>query len=105
MSNEKLEMLLGEMELIQQQVIQLMKDLKEIMNAETDAVVPSPAPKAKVSAPKLKLEDVRKLLAQKAREGFSENVKELLHKHGVKKLSELPAELYETIMKEAEELK
>lgn len=99
MSNEKLEMLRDEVELIQQQVAQLMKDLNAVMG--TAAEVPAPAAKA----PALKLEDVRKLLAQKARAGFSENVKELLHQHGVKKLSELPAEQYEAIMKEAEELK
>lgn len=99
MSNEKLEMLRDEVELIQQQVAQLMKDLNAVMSAAEEV----PAPAAKV--PALKLEDVRKLLAQKARAGFSEGVKELLHKHGVKKLSELPAEQYESIMKEAEELK
>ncbi len=101
MSNEKLEMLRDEVELIQQQVAQLMKDLNAVMGAAEEI----PAPAVKAVAPALKLEDVRRLLAQKARAGFSENVKDLLHKHGVKKLSELPAEQYESIMKEAEELK
>ncbi len=50
-------------------------------------------------------EDVRAVLAEKARTGYRAEVKSLLTKHGVKQLSEItdPAE-YAVLMKESEEI-
>ena len=48
------------------------------------------------------LEKVRGLLAQKSRAGKTAEVKELLTKFGVNKLSELDASKYDELLKEAE---
>lgn len=50
------------------------------------------------------LEDVRKLLTQKSRDGKTAEVKALLLKHNANKLSEVNPSEYESLMKEAEEL-
>ncbi len=47
-------------------------------------------------------EEVRGLLADKSRQGFREAVKDILTRHGVTKLSELPKEKFAAVMKEAE---
>ena len=49
-------------------------------------------------------EDVRICLSEKTASGHSAEVKALLSKHGVKRLSELKAEQYEEVMNEAKEI-
>ena len=53
-------------------------------------------------APTFTLEQVRAKLADLARSGKQAEVKALLGKFGVKKLTEVPAEKYPELMKEAE---
>ena len=48
------------------------------------------------------LEEVRAVLAEKSREGKTTEVKELLTKFGVNKLSELDASKYDELLKETE---
>ena len=48
------------------------------------------------------LEEVRAVLAKKAREGFTGEVKELLKKHGAERLSDVKAERYKDLLKDAE---
>ena len=50
------------------------------------------------------LEDVRKLLTQKSRDGKTAEVKALLLKHNANKLSEVNPSDYKSLMTEAEEL-
>lgn len=59
-----------------------------------------------VEAPKnaITLEDVRKVLTALSRDGHTAEVKALLTKHGVNRLSEVKAEEYETLLKEAEDI-
>lgn len=71
----------------------------------------SPAPVNKAAAKKaapekkeIELTDVRKLLAEKSRDGFTSDVKALLEKYGAAKLSQLDPNHYEAVMKEAEVL-
>lgn len=54
--------------------------------------------------PTITLEDVRKLLTEKSRDGKTADVKALLKKHNANKLSEVNPSEYETLLKEAEEL-
>lgn len=54
--------------------------------------------------PTITLEDVRKLLTEKSRDGKTADVKTLLKKHNANKLSEVNPSEYETLLKEAEEL-
>ena len=53
--------------------------------------------------PTLTLEQVRAVLADTSRAGHTTQVRELLEKHGVTKLSQIDPRDYATILKEAEE--
>lgn len=50
------------------------------------------------------LAEVRAVLANKSRAGFTEEVKQLVMKHGAEKLSGVPESEYASLMKEAESL-
>lgn len=60
-------------------------------------------PKVEVK-PTITLEDVRKLLTEKSRDGKTADVKALLKKHNANKLSEVNPSEYEILLKEPEEL-
>ena len=68
---------------------------------EADAV---PAPVAKEPEPVLAFEDVRAILADKSREGFTAQIRDLLQKHGAKKLSEVDPAHYKALIKDVEGL-
>ena len=60
-------------------------------------------PKAEVPEEKpLTLEDVRAVLAEKSRQGFTSDVKALLRKHGADKLSEINPAEYKALLADAE---
>lgn len=54
--------------------------------------------------PELKLENVRAVLAEKSRVGFTADVRTLLEKYGAKRLSEVDSKYYEALLKDAEVL-
>ena len=56
------------------------------------------------SAKPVTLAEVRAVLANKSRAGFTEEVKQLVMKHGAEKLSSVPESEYAALMKEAESL-
>lgn len=56
------------------------------------------------SAKPVTLAEVRAVLANKSRAGFTEEVKLLVMKHGAEKLSGVPESEYAALMKEAESL-
>ena len=80
-------------------VIKKLTDLSESLNEKEPET-----PEVKV-AKKYTLEEVRRALAELSRDGFTAQVRELLQKHGANKLSEIKEEEYESLMKEAGELK
>jgi hypothetical protein len=53
----------------------------------------------------LTLEQVRAVLADKARAGYTAQVRELLQKHGAEKLSDIEPAKYPELLKDAEGLK
>ncbi len=59
----------------------------------------TPQPDAK---PAVSLEDVRRVLAQKSVDGYTEEVRALIERYGAKKLSDLGSECYEPLLMEAE---
>ena len=73
-----------------------------------EAAVPTPAAPAPAPAeekkPELKLEDVRAVLAEKSRAGFTAEVRALLQKYGAAKLSLVDPKDYEALLKDAEVL-
>ena len=60
--------------------------------------------KPKVEKKPITLEEVRAVLAEKSRAGKTAEVKGLLTKFGVNKLSELDASKYDELLKETEEI-
>lgn len=52
----------------------------------------------------MKLSEVRTVLAEKSRQGFTAEVKELLQKYGAEKLSGVDASRYAELLAEAEVL-
>lgn len=59
-----------------------------------------PASKAEQKA--ITLEDVRKVLAEKSRAGFTNEIKAIIIAHGSDKLSDIAPAEYESVLKEAE---
>ncbi|HEX3017842.1 MAG TPA: rRNA biogenesis protein rrp5 [Caproicibacter sp.] len=62
---------------------------------------PSPQPEKKA----VTLEQVRAVLADKSHDGFTDEVRVLLEKHGAKKLSEIDPANYSALLADAEKLK
>ena len=64
----------------------------------------APATKPAAKKPELKLEDVRAVLAEKSRAGHTDEIRELLHKYGANKLSDVDPQNYEALIRDAEEI-
>ncbi len=63
---------------------------------------PTPTPEPAPPAAKIKYEDVRAILAEKARTGYRAEVKALLTAHGVSQLSDADPAIYTQLLAEAE---
>lgn len=74
--------------------------IAEALGAQEEAAAESP--KEKPAPRKLTLEEVRKVAADKSRQGFTENVRNLIHNYGADKLSSLDPAKYEAFLKELE---
>ncbi|MBV4421057.1 rRNA biogenesis protein rrp5 [Clostridium tyrobutyricum] len=101
-------------------VVSDMRSLADSLQAVCDAMAESePADKDKKPAPvkeaelkktaksadkKIKLEDVRAVLAEKSQAGMTVKVREIIHKYGAAKLSEIEPKYYADILKDAEGL-
>ncbi len=86
----KLSQILNEMVSCGENLIQAAKALKDIFSSTEEE-------KKSVS-----LEDVRAVLAEKSRRGFTEEVKEIISKHGADRLSGIDPSEYESLLSEAE---
>lgn len=69
---------------------------KQLSNSEED----DPEPQKK----ELTLVDVRVVLADKSRAGHTDEIRELLHKYGANKLSDVDPKNYEALIRDAEEI-
>lgn len=111
----ELSMLVDELKKCGETLIGISDDLKEMFSSaepeQTPAPEKKPAAKAKPKeepkppAPKaVTLEEVRAVLADKSRAGFTAQVKELLKKHGADKLSAVDPAEYKALLADAEVL-
>lgn len=75
--------------------------LAQQFSAESDVPETATAPAAK---PELKLEDVRAVLADMSRKGYTAQIRELLVKYGAPKLSGIDPASYEALLKDVEGL-
>lgn len=65
----------------------------------TEEAVPAPEPEKALT-----LEEVRAILAEKSRDGFTAQIRDLLLKYGAKKLSEVDPASYKALVADAEVL-
>lgn len=86
----ELSQVLDEMVSCGENLIQAAKALKDIFSSTEEE-------KKSVS-----LEDVRAVLAEKSRRSFTEEVKEIISKHGADRLSGIDPSEYESLLSEAE---
>lgn len=87
---------------------------EEVPETQETQETPTGKPKGKAKATKtapekepekqLTLADVRAVLAEKSRAGFTEEVKALIAKHGADRLSEVPETEYAALLADAEVL-
>jgi len=66
-------------------------------DADTQPETPAP-----VQKPALTLEQVRAVLSEKSRAGYTANVRELLQKYGASNLSQVDPSNYEALLRDAE---
>lgn len=86
----ELSQVLDEMVSCGENLIQAAKALKDIFSSTEEE-------KKSVS-----LEDVRAVLAEKSRRGFTKEIKEIISKHGADRLSGIDPSEYESLLSEAE---
>lgn len=98
------------------QTIKDLRDAAAAINAAADwlfqqfsgtAEDPTPLPEEAQAEPEkkeLKLEDVRKVLAERSRAGYTAQIRELLHKYGARKLSAVDPKDYEALLFDVEKL-
>lgn len=78
-------------------------ELAEEISAMLSGEEPPPHEKAKEVKP-LTLEEVRAVLADKSRNGYTEQIRELLKKHGADRLSAIDPANYQALLEEVEAL-
>lgn len=79
------------------EVEERISNIHKILEAIDESLKAEP----KTEVKKVELEDVRKVLTDKSKAGFTSEVKELLKKHGANKLSEINPDEYEALIVEA----
>lgn len=97
---KELEMQIAEIKKCGEMLIGISEELTNLFSSseEPKKEIPKDTPKP------LSLEDVRAVMADKSRKGFTAEVKELLTKRGVNKLSEVDAKEYADLLEEVEEI-
>ena len=93
--------LITEMEGTAKYYLRLVDEFKKLLSIdEKETETTSEEPKAE-SHKELKLEDVRAVLATKAKDGYKNEMRALLNKYGAESLSALATEHYAAVLEEA----
>lgn len=105
MAPDKMQQLGDDLARLAASIAEIAKELKSVShedhgNCEPEPQVEAPDPQK----PKLTLEEVRGILADKASNGHREAVQALIHKHGAKKLSDIDPAAYQSLIEEASAL-
>lgn len=95
-----------------QKLLKVVSDLRALadsMQAVCDTLTEVLSEEKKTVEPQQKLEiqleKVRGVLAEKSRAGFTEDVREIIKRHGADRLSGIASEEYRAVIEEAEALK
>lgn len=97
MKEETLVKVSGELEICGKVLLKL----AEALRAKEETLAPEPQ-KNEPGSTKLTLEEVRKVAADKARQGFTDEVRRLIQKYGADKLSSMDPEKYEAFLQDLE---
>lgn len=104
----ELSMLVDELKKCGETLVGLSEGLADLFSGSAEEKQPIKKSAAKMKEPEppakkeLTLEEVRAVLADKSRAGFTEQVKELLKKHGADKLSAVDPAEYKALLADAE---
>lgn len=96
---KQLNELINEMEGTAKYYLRLVDEFRKLLSSEEETTT-SEEPKVEQQK-ELKLEDVRAVLATKAKDGFKNEVRVLLNKYGAESLSALATEHYAVVLEEA----
>ena len=89
------------MDEFQKELLNVLNRIADALHAPTSApVTPTPP-----EQPKLSLEEVRAILAEKSRAGFTAQIQQLLEKYGASRLSKIDSAHYQALVKDVEDLK
>lgn len=88
--------LINEMEGTAKYYLRLVDEFRKLLSTEEENATSS-----EKQQKQLKLEDVRAVLATKAKDGYKNEVRALLNKYGAESLSALATEHYAVVLKEA----
>ena len=105
MASDKMQQLGDDLARLAASIAEIAKELKSVShedygNCEPESLVEWADPQK----PKLTLEEVRGILADKASNGHREAVQALIRKRGAKKLSDIDAAAYKSLIEEASAL-
>ncbi|VTS26139.1 hypothetical protein [Streptococcus dysgalactiae] len=96
---KQLNELINEMEGTAKYYLRLVDEFRKLLSTEEETTT-SEEPNVEQQK-ELKLEDVRAVLATKAKDGFKNEVRALLNKYGAESLSALATEHYAVVLEEA----
>ena len=91
-----LAMMIDELRECGQLILDISSSLERMFSSQDSSSEPEPEP--------ITLEQVRGILAEKARDGFTTQIRELLESHGASRLSEVNPTEYATLLREVEVL-
>ena len=89
------------MDEFQKELLNVLNRIADALHASKPALVTPTAPEQ----PKLSLEEVRAILAEKSRAGFTAQIQQLLEKYGANRLSKIDPVHYQALIKDVEVLK
>lgn len=97
---KQLNELINEMESTAKYYLRLVDEFKKLLSSEEEIVTTKEKPKSEPEK-ELKLEDLRAVLATKAKDGYKNEIRALLNKYGAESLSALATEHYAAVIEEA----
>ena len=110
MTPDKMQQLGDDIARLAASISKIAEELKSVSHVAYGSGEKSDVPEPHVEAPDRQdpkqptLEEVRAILADRASNGHREAVQALIHKHGAKKLSDIDAAAYQSLIEEASAL-
>ena len=110
MTPDKMQQLGDDLARLAESISEIAEELKSVSNSDYGNGEESVEPESQVQAPdsqnpkQITLEEVRGILADKASNGHREAVQALIQKRGAKKLSDIDAAAYQSLIEEASAL-